>query len=133
WQEGECGGAVVAAGAAYSGRRSEARGRTPLPETLCADLTVLLGGKKMAAGARVVADSAEGLQEPLGMLRRLGPLQRPFSLPHGPVGVLRAVSQALVPPVLGIRQDALERGRVARELIGDHHPRCPVLDRKHTA
>jgi hypothetical protein len=94
-----CGGAVVAAGAAHSGRRPEARGRAPLPETLCADLTVLLGGKKMAPGAKVVADSAEGLQEPLGMLGRLEPLEHPFAFPDRSVGVVAPHSNVIMPPL----------------------------------
>ncbi len=54
-------------------------------EALGADQAVLLGGEAVTARAEVVADGAEGLQEPLGVLRGFEALERPFSLTHWPV------------------------------------------------
>ena len=62
------GGEPGAAWSACPGRRLEARGLSPLLEPLGADLTELLGGEPMATRAEVVADGAEGFQEPLGVL-----------------------------------------------------------------
>jgi hypothetical protein len=56
-----------------------------LPEALGAELPVRLGGEAVVAGTEVVADGAEGFQEPLGMFGRLEALQRPLSFPHRPV------------------------------------------------
>ena len=41
----------------------------PLLEALGADLSILVSGEEVAAEAEVVADSAEGLQDPLRVLR----------------------------------------------------------------
>jgi hypothetical protein len=67
----------------------------------------------------VITDGAEGLQEPLPVLRRFEALERPLSLPHRPVRVLRPIVEAFVPPVLGLRQEPLERRWVAGEFVGD--------------
>jgi hypothetical protein len=45
----------------------EPSGLSPLLEALGAELTILLGGKEVTTGTEVVADGAEGLQEPLGV------------------------------------------------------------------
>jgi hypothetical protein len=60
-----------------------------LLEAVGAELAVLRGGAA-AAGAEVVADGAEGLEKLLGVLRRLEPLEHPFSFPHRAMRVLRA-------------------------------------------
>jgi len=49
--------------------RREPNDLPPLLEALGADLLILVSGEEVAAEAEGVADSAEGLQEPLRVLR----------------------------------------------------------------
>ena len=64
-----CGDAAGAASLAHSSHVEEPRHLSPLLKALSADLAVLLGGEEVPAGAEVVTDGAEGLQEPLGVAR----------------------------------------------------------------
>jgi hypothetical protein len=57
------------AATAGSHGRGESDGLPPLLGALGAELPVLISGEAVAAGAEVVADGAEGLQEALGMRR----------------------------------------------------------------
>ena len=57
------------------------------------------------------------------MVRRLEALEHAFSSASRAVGVLGPVVQPLVPPVLHAGQHPPHSGRIARELIGNHHPR----------
>src|SRR5262245_25864930 len=118
---------------AGSGHRLEPRRLPPPSKALGAELAVLLGGEEVPARTEVVAEGAEGLQEALRVLRRFEALKYPFSFPDRPVRVLRPIVEALVPSVLGIRQDSLERGWVAGEFVGDHHPGRLVLPGQHAA
>jgi hypothetical protein len=60
---------MVAARSARSGHHSEPGGLSPLPEAHGAELTVRLGGEEVATGTKVVANGAEDLEAPLGVLR----------------------------------------------------------------
>jgi hypothetical protein len=58
-----------------SGSRREPDHLPPLLEPLGSDLAILLGRKEVAAGAEVVTDGAEGLQELLRVVWRLKALE----------------------------------------------------------
>ena len=47
--------------------------------------------------------------------------EHPFSSAGGPVAVLGPVVQPLVAPVLDAREHVAARGRVAGQVVGDHH------------
>ena len=77
----------------------------------------------MSAWAEVVADGTERAEETLGVRGRLEALEDPLPLAGRHVGILGAVSQAFVPPMLAVRKHPSDGRHVAPELIGDHHAR----------
>jgi len=102
----------------------EARAFPPLDEAGLQQHVVLEGREEVATGAEVLGDrteETEGTEELLGVLGRCEALERPFSFPDRPVGVLRPVVQPLVAPVLDAREHVAARGRVAGQVVGDHH------------
>jgi hypothetical protein len=73
--------------------------------------------------AEVVADSAERNQKTLRVLGRLEALEYPFALTRRQVRVFSTIVQSFVAPMLSVRQHPSNGWRIARELIGDDHPR----------
>src|ERR671939_547283 len=81
----------------------------------------------MPSWSEVVADRAEGHQEPLRLPRRLEALHRPLALAHRPMLVLRSVVQPFVPPMLAARKHPSDGRHVARQLVRDDHPRLDAV------
>src|SRR5829696_9083268 len=84
---------------------------------------MLDGGDVVAAEVEEVADLVVGREEPLRLAGRLEPLHLPFSSSRRLVRVLRPVVEALVPAALDPGHQLTLGRAVARELVGDHHPR----------
>ena len=99
----------------------EARAFPPLDEAGLQQHVVLEGREEVAPGAAMLGERTEGTEELLGVLGRCEALEHPFSFPDRPVGVLRPVVQPLVAPVLDAREHVAARGRVAGQVVGDHH------------
>jgi hypothetical protein len=115
-----------------SGTHSGLRDVLPGGVCLSPKLSVGGGGQSVATGAEVVRDGAERDQEPLRVLGRLEPLEYPFTLPRRQVRVFSTIVQPLVPTMLTLGQCSTNRGRIAGELVGDHHPRLgTALSIKH--
>jgi hypothetical protein len=74
----------------------------------------------MPPRAEVVAHRAESLPESLRLLRGLEPLHRSLSLAYWPMRILGSVIEPLVPPMLSVRQRALDGRHVTGKLVGDH-------------
>jgi hypothetical protein len=113
--------------AALSGCRRQTCDRPPLLESLVHRLAVTLSCETVPPWTEMVAHRAEGLQEPLRLLRRLESLHRSLALAYRPMRVLGPVVEPLVPPVLSVRQGALDGWHVAGKLVRDHNARLHVL------
>jgi len=90
---------------------------------LGAELSVGGGGYSVSARAEVVGNSAERDQETLRMLGRLEALEYLFALTRRQVRVFGTIVQSFMAPMLRVRYHPSNGWRIARELIGDDHPR----------
>ena len=77
------------------------------------------GGILVTAAGENVGDLIMGRQKPLRLPRRLESLHDPLSSSHRLVGILRAVVEAFVQPVLDAGQDLTLGRSIAAELVGD--------------
>lgn len=103
-----------------------ARGRAGARRGVCSGGS----GQAMAARAEAGGDGPVGGEEPLRVPRRLAPAHPSLALARGLVGVLRAVVEPLVSPMLHAGEDIPLGRAIARELVGDRHPRhvSPILE-----
>ena len=84
----------------WSGHRRGAGDGSPGGEAFRSGLAVGGGGQAVAAWAEVAGDRAVGGEEALGVPRALAAPHPPLALPRGLMGVLGAIVQALMAPVL---------------------------------
>jgi hypothetical protein len=111
---------------ALAGSRNRGDFAPSLP-LLLHQLTVGACRETMPSRAEVIADGAEGLQEPLRLLAGLEALHAALPLTCRQMRILRSVVQPLVTSVFRFRQRASKGRWVTREFVGDDHPRraCP--------
>ena len=85
--------------------------------------SVLGGGDVLAAERKEVVDLVMRREEPLCLAGGFEPLHLPFASSGRLVRILGSVVEAFVPAVLDPgHQFPLRRG-IARQLVGDQHPR----------
>ena len=77
----------------------------------------------IATRTEVIADHAKRTQETLCLLGRLEPPHHTLTLTRRLVRVLCPIVQSLVPTMFRVGQHAPQRRRIARQFVGDHHPR----------
>src|SRR3954467_5790082 len=111
---------------ALRGRRGT-RDRGPKLESPGPCGSVVDGGKVLAAERKEVVDLIMGREEPLRLTGGFEPLHLPFAPPGRLVGILGWVVEALVPAVLDPGHQLFLRRRIARQLVGDQHPRRLAL------
>jgi hypothetical protein len=89
--------------------------------------SLVAGGEVIAAEREEVVDLVMRREQPLRLTGGFEPLHLPFASPHRLVRILGSVVQALVSAVLGAGHQFFLRRGLARQLIGDQHPRRLAL------
>jgi hypothetical protein len=87
----------------------------------------------LAAERKEVVDLVMSREEPLCLAGRFEPLHLPLASSGRLVRVLGSVVEALMPMVLDPRHQLLLRREIARQLIGDQHPRRLALSPQQLA
>jgi hypothetical protein len=116
-----------------SGSRTEANHFSPTGVPLHQQLSSHSSRRARTPDPEVITDCAKRPEEALGVLGRFEPAHQSLTLARRLVRILSSVVQAFVPSVIHIRQHAPQGGSVARELVGDHHPRLAARRLNHSA